>query len=383
MWDDATVNVGVVVPWPAGGDKCADKWGVRTARFQLLPGICCGTDFCVGYAYIVRANDAYRGEDVARSWHRVWSDAGAPDECVVEGGAWQSKRATEYLGAAGVTPVSAKGRPWQKLIEGWFGRLWTKLSLALPYGQVGRYRAEMKAETALWTACREGRRDPRGVFPEIGEFLAALDRSIEVLNAEPVESREYGTWVPAEAWEASARKRRDLPAGLWRLALPVREIRTVRRGEVRLTAEDAWGGTSKFTFADRGLAGFDGALAAVSFDPQADTAVVELAEPFAGLPRGALLAAAAARTDARPALIGGRALWVGGEAEAARERKASRALVADEVRTFDGRGAAKPAAKRETGDGDRAAKITAAQPPAEFYEEPDWEALERRAGLTA
>ena len=38
VWDDASINAGVIVPWTRGGDKCADKYQVRVARFQLLLG---------------------------------------------------------------------------------------------------------------------------------------------------------------------------------------------------------------------------------------------------------------------------------------------------------------------------------------------------------
>ena len=48
VWDDASPNVPVAVPWPARGDKCADRWGWRAARFQLLAGIDCATDQLVG-----------------------------------------------------------------------------------------------------------------------------------------------------------------------------------------------------------------------------------------------------------------------------------------------------------------------------------------------
>lgn len=61
VWDDASVNVGVVVPWTRGGDKCSDRFGVRVARFQLLLGIDCATDFVCGYGYVMRGNDAYNG----------------------------------------------------------------------------------------------------------------------------------------------------------------------------------------------------------------------------------------------------------------------------------------------------------------------------------
>jgi len=214
---------------------------------------------------------------------------------------------------------------------------------------------------------------------------------------------------------------------MWRLTLPVREVRVIRNASVQVSAEDAWGGRSRFTFADRGLTLFEGARAAVSFDPAdpAETAVVELAERFADFPAGTLLAGAAVRVDARPRIVGGRTAWVSGAPEAARERKAARRLVAEAVRTFDERGAVADRGERGSGTangrectringgqgaaqggavadrgergsgtangrectringGQGAAQGGAPQPPEEFYHEPDWETLERRAGLIA
>jgi len=386
VWDDASVNVGVVVPWPAGGDACADRYGVRVARFQLLLGIDCATDFCVGYNYVMRGNDAYRAEDVVRSWHAVWGQAGAPDQCVVEGGSWQSVRALEYLGVAGVEAVSAKGRPWQKLVEGWFNRLWTQMSIALPGGQVGRFRGEMKGENADWIACREGRRDPRDLFPDVGAVLEAVDRCVEHLNAEPIESRQYGAWVPAEAWAASERARRELPAGLWRLALPERATRKVLNGCVTVTAEDAWGGRSRMTFADRALSRYEGAMVRASFDPYQDWAVVELAEGWADAPAGTVVAGRAERVDARPAIRGGVVGWITGAETARRERNAARKLAGESVRVFDERGSVKVeggSLKLETGNSERRASEPVAAALPEFLDDYDFEAAERRAGIVA
>ena len=61
VWDDASVNVGVVVPWTRGGDACSDKFGVRVARFQLLLGIDCATDFVCGYGYDPAKGDPDNG----------------------------------------------------------------------------------------------------------------------------------------------------------------------------------------------------------------------------------------------------------------------------------------------------------------------------------
>jgi hypothetical protein len=353
------------------------------ARFQLLLGIDCATDFCVGYNYVMRGNDAYRAEDVVRSWHSVWTAAGRPDACVVEGGSWQGVRALEYLGAAGIEPVSAKGRPWQKLVEGWFNRLWTQMSIALPGGQVGRFRGEMKGETQDWIACREGRRDPRELFPDVSEVLSAIDRCIAHLNAEPVESRNYGTWIPAQAWAASERAPRELPAGLWRLALPERETRTVRNGSVTVTADDAWGGRSRMTFADRALGRYDGALVRASFDPYQDWAVIELAAPWADAPAGTVVAGRAPRVDARPKIVGGAVAWISGAEAAKRERNAARKLVGESVRTFDERGIREriPEVRGEPRTG--TAEVAAAAALPDFLDDYDFEAAERRAGVFA
>lgn len=392
VWDDASVNVGVVVPWEGGGDRCSDRYGVRVARFQLLPGIDCATDFCVGYNYIIRGTDAYRGEDVVRSWHKIWEAQGMPDECVVEGGVWQGRRAREFLGAAGVRAISAQGRPWQKLVEGWFNRLWTKMSLALPvYGQVGRYRGEMEEENSEWMACREGRRDPRGRLPGLEEFLGALDRSIEALNREPVESRQYGKWIPAERWGASSRGRRELPVGLWRMALPERHVRVVRNGMVKVACEDAWGGRSQFTFGDRSMVEYEGARVVVSFDPggESESAVIELAERWHDRPVGLLITGRAPQLNARARLVGGSVLWVSGAADAALERKAGRKLVAEAVGMFDERGATacrggtEGEASREGAKSAKGERVEEMELPAEWYQEPDWAELERRAGLIA
>ena len=121
VWDDASVNVGVIVPWTRGGDKCSDKYGVRVARFQLLLGIDCATDYVAGYGYVMRGSDAYNGGDAVRAMHGAWQlNNRMPKEVVMEGGAWQSKKMLDFLSAAGVRMISAKGRPNQKLVEGFF-----------------------------------------------------------------------------------------------------------------------------------------------------------------------------------------------------------------------------------------------------------------------
>ena len=335
VWDDASVNVGVCVPWSRGGDRCSDKFGVRVARFQLLAGIDCATDFCVGTSYVMRPSDGYRAEDVVRAFHSAWSMQGfAPDEVVLEGGSWQARRTLDFLGAAGVRPVSAKGRPNQKLVEGWFNRLWTVMSAKLPpRGQVGRFRGEMAAENRLWAACREGRRDPRGIFPDLRDFLRALDESVAYLNSDKICSREYGTWVPAERWGAQAEKGHPLPQWLGRHSAPVRKTRRVRRGGVvSVTAECPFGWPHEYVFAIPDGWMLDGREVTVSFDPWRIREGASVEADGREVPGGAVCVSPAPDPSADRC-------WLDPRAAAREARKASRAAVATQVAAYDGRGA--------------------------------------------
>lgn len=355
-----SVNVGVVVPWARVGDPCADRWGCRVARFQLLLGIDCATDMCVGYHYVMRQSDAYGAADVVQAFDATWHLAGgAPKEVVIEGGAWQAKRTLDYLAAAGVTPISAKGRPNQKLVEGYFNRLWTCLSLTLPpTGQVGRFRGEMVAENADWRRARQGAIDPRTRFPTLTEFLSALDKAIAYLNAERIESRAYGAWVPAEAY-AKARLQ-SLPEGLERYALPVREVRTLRRqGLVAIRATSPLGWPHTYHFAVEDGWRYDGAQVAVAFDPAnpARGAVVTLEKPFRDTPAGTLLDPAATLLNAAPTIMRTLLGWEVGEVGRIDEAKAAKrramATVAAQTAAFDARGVKARTARDNSGEKSR------------------------------
>lgn len=104
----------------------------------------------------------------------------------------------KILEAAGVD-VDRAYTPNHKLIERFFGSLWTKLSFL--DGQIGRYRGEMERENKLLMSAQAGRLDPREHFPLLEKAMDAIEAAIAMQNAEPVESRQYGTWVPQERWE--------------------------------------------------------------------------------------------------------------------------------------------------------------------------------------
>ena len=337
VWDDASVNVGVVVPWPRGGDACSDKFGVRVARFQLLLGLDCATDHCVGWAFVCRASDAYGAGDVVRALHGVWQRSGwAPEQIVLEGGAWQAARTLSFLEEAGVRVVSAKGRPNQKLVEGYFNRLWSVMSVKLPpRGQIGRFRGEMRAENLQWARCRAGALDPRHVFPSHEEVMRALSESIAYLEQERIESRQYGAWVPAEAWQRSAEqgalRKRALPPGLWRHALSVVAEVTVRRGCAKVRADSPFGIPWDYLFAWEGGYAHDGEKVRVRFDPWTirSGAVVETLS-------GTILTEGASCICPAPDLTAKRGI-TDPRAEARRLKAASRATVLETVRAADGR----------------------------------------------
>lgn len=405
--DDASVNVGVVVPWQFGGDKCADRFGCRVARFQLLSLIDCATDLCVGWNYVMRFNDAYTAADVVSTLHKVMTlRGGAPAEIVMEGGSWQAERTTGFLEASGIHMISAKGRPNQKLIESWFNRLWTVLSMTLPpTGQIGRFRGEMKKENELWMRCRKGAEDPRLHFPKLTEFLRALDKAVGYVNNDVKESRTYGNSVPAEAYSAvkqSIEARGEdlnglhpLPQGLRRFSLPVRTDRVLRSGGCAFVRHvDPFGYPHTYQFQVRDGAFFDGAPVCVSFDPDnvGDGAVVELAQNWHDMRAGRIFDESAQCLSRAPMLTRTNNFWavqtLDPRAAGREAKRASRALVGQQVAAFDERGIVARHAEQALPDGGTAREYGFGQGAAVIPEAPaydndvDFAALELAAGVS-
>lgn len=344
VWDDASVNVAVAVPWAGRGDRAGDRWGWRAARYQLLAGIDCATDFLCGFGYVMRTSDGYRACDVANVMHRVWQQQGyMPRRVVLEGGSWQAKPTVDFLRTAGVGVVSAKGRPNQKLVENYFNRLWTALSIFLPaYGQIGRYRGEMRRENLNWMKVQSGSADPRRYFPTLRQFLDALNRAVAYLRWERVESKIYGTWSPEELYRGAAANGLPLVEGLERYALPVAARRQLRRGGMAfVTAETQLEGLRhEYAFATREGWRYDGASVVVRFDPAtaaARGASIELAEAWRGFRAGTVVDAAAPCVSAPPDFLSDAGLfdlrWAG-----VHEKRAGRAAVRTVVTAYDARG---------------------------------------------
>lgn len=344
--DDASVNVGIVVPWSRGGDACSNAFGVRVARFQLLAFVDCATDAIVGYSFVMNSNDSYKAADVVSAIYHVGATTNEfPREMVMEGGSWQANKTKRFLELAGIRLISAKGDPGQKLIESVFNRLWTLLSLALPpQGQIGRFRGEMAKESLIWLACREGKKDPREYFPTFPVFIAALRQAMVAHNTKPIDSRVYGErWVPAIEYEKrKPETMMPVPAALRREALPAEKVVTLKlNGACSIRWDSPHGFPHDYVFATEDLYQYGGAKVRVQFDPMniRDGAVISLAATHRGEKENTVIAEAARCISPAPTLdpIRDPYGYLDARSEARAQKKASRALVSTTVGTLDQR----------------------------------------------
>jgi hypothetical protein len=377
-WDDGSCNFMLTVPWPRGGDRCSDRFGVRLIRGQLLACIDSASGFCPHYSFVVRERDSYTAGDVCAALWAAWQAHGVPAGTVLEGGSWQAGRTLELCRRGGTDIVSAKGRAMQKMVERFFGDLWTVQASLMPDGHIGRFRGETWKESKDAMAVRDGRLDPRGVFPSLPAFLGGLDKAIAIVNSTPVKSRTYGSWVPAERFAAEEPAVHRAPAGLERLALPVIAERTVRRGGmVTVRAANAAGVDWDFAFACREGHLWDGAKVSVAFDPRFPErgADVRLAGKQAKGPDFLLIDPAAVSMGPAPVLDAAGPAWAlrwFDSREQAREAKArARAAVLTVVRSADARGRMAPAKEDVIGNKEEVEKAAA-----EAWPEPRAEAGE-------
>jgi len=290
-WDDASINFCVTVPWPTGGDRCSDKFGVKVGRFQLLAGIDDATRFCPGFSFVIRAQGSYRGNDTIGAMARTWMDDVQPDKCILERGTWESQKAERFYRLTGV-PVQHVRTPNQKLIENFWNPLWTQLSLH--DGQIGRFRGEMEKEGKLLTACQQGHQNPAAVFPSLSSAISAFEAGLIYLNSDPIESRKYGTWVPQERYreDLAAMPRPSLSRdNAWMLA-PEQHTWVVRKnGSVGGSVPCVLGPSIPYYFACDQLWKYVGARVTVYFDPYLNPmpAAIVLAAPYRGEPADTII----------------------------------------------------------------------------------------------
>lgn len=267
-WDDATINFGVVVPWPWGGCPCSDRYGVKLARFQLLVCHDDATSYIPFFTYIIRESQSYRAADIAPAMLRVLTHVCAYKSFVVEGGSWQSDRIKTLFAETGTELIDAKGRPQCKLIENRFSCLWGHIASLAPDASIGRYRGEEKATSELYVACRNGKKDPRQFFPSLEESLEILTTAIQRANATRL-TGIYGTWVPEDRWinDMYDNPVHALDEQHAHMAAPIIATRKVTKSMIKWTGRGPNGLSQTWYFSAPELVHHNGRTLALHFDP--------------------------------------------------------------------------------------------------------------------
>jgi hypothetical protein len=287
--DDGTINLVCNVPFNLPGNKCSENFGVMVGRFQLLLPVEHRYLFIPGFNYTARPRSSYRAEDLTATLQIVFTEHGYPASIVLEKGISASDLLTETLTMLGIRIIRANS-PHQKVVEGVFNRMWTKLSL-MP-GQVGRYRGEEEEINALIGSCRRGATDPRKHFPMLSDVLKAMHEAIKEHNSQLVISRQYGRWIPAQKWDQFKKNLRPLePEQSWMFSPVITEPLTVRGFKVRKTVCMMEGYSEVFDFSAPWLHEFNGLPVKLYFNPFAGEciATVVLAQNFNGRKAGEIL----------------------------------------------------------------------------------------------
>jgi hypothetical protein len=288
--DDFTKNFICWVPWGVRGEygpgleeKCAEKYGVRVGRFQLLLVRDVATGFWLGYVHVTRPKSSYRVEDTLRVPRLVARQHGIPEKCRFERGAWENARMKDTLSQLGVeldTVYSPRSKPY---IEGGGNMLWTKLAVTMP-GQVGRFMGEHDFEHNLFMRCRAGSEDPRRHFPPLSTVLEAVAVALTEMNEKRVRSPQYGSWVPRARFESDIADKppRKMSAEMdWLFSPMVREW-TVKGMYAGGKVELFDGFSVPFLFGTEKLVEWHGAKVRAYFDPWEPrcNATLVLAENF-------------------------------------------------------------------------------------------------------
>jgi hypothetical protein len=213
--DDMTANEPCWVPWDDASDPCAAKFGCRLMRPQMLPWLDVGSASFRSYSLVLRYNDAYRARDILWSISHLFHTVGAPQYLRLEYGTWDSNLINAVESVHHLCQIKRATSAKTKFIENRFNTL--QKYFALGGVSMGRHRGVKELETKQWLACREGRLDPRTIFPSLEQWIARVDAAFTACNSEPIEGEVYGpanaqrfhgrrAWVPDEIWELHNRQ---------------------------------------------------------------------------------------------------------------------------------------------------------------------------------
>jgi hypothetical protein len=291
--DDGSINFPVCIPWPYGGDRCSDKFGVLVTRGQWLRSIDVGTSYRPGYVYVARPRGSYRGEDALTLVDAICRQHGLPATFRFERGVWKSTLITTALQMLGIRLDTVYSPHQKPFVEGGFNQDWTKLSAHFPQCDLGRFAGDTHETNLLVQSCRAGATDPRKHFPLLETAMAAFREITDEENQTPVNSDHHGRWIPAQRWQEDLAEfpvRPLDPASAWMLAPMIREW-TVNGmlvgGRIPIFEELS----VPFDFSAPWLPQYDGARVRVHFDPALPRCIghLVLAQPWHGQASGTVL----------------------------------------------------------------------------------------------
>lgn len=331
--DDGTLNFYAWIPWPFGGDKCSDKFGVRLGRWQLLAVVDARWEMCVAFDIVARDRSSYRGEDSAALIGRTMLEVGKPELWRLERGSWESKSVRGALDLCQQRVQNAWHSKQKSAVERFFDRLWTPASL-IP-GHVGRDQARAKQMTELALACQDGRHDPRKHFISLDDATSRVIGAIQFINSEPIESRSgWGRWIPQERFESQMSEQ---PAPVLDESYRVFFAREQRVWTVRgcIVGGAVTGPLLKFPvyFQHEALWEFEGCKVKAFFDPYTSevTGTLVLQDDWRGYKAGHIIATDIPALELPPQFVLAADGWAGAEDQ--QRQLAVRKAIAKAVRT--------------------------------------------------
>jgi hypothetical protein len=125
----------------------------------------------------------------------------------------------------------------------------------------------MEKVNKLWTACREGHKDPRDYFLSLEEVTERIAAKLQFVNAEKVEGTIY-KGIPNEVWlrEGGDQRMEKLTAEQTYVFHPDLRVLTVSKGHVRTMISSPEGDRQAWWFRHEDLWRFEGRRVALHFD---------------------------------------------------------------------------------------------------------------------
>jgi hypothetical protein len=205
--DDGQFNFYAWIPWPTGGDRCSDRFGVRLGCWQLLVVVDARWEFCPAFDIVVRGFGPSHGGNLAALIGRTMREIAQPALWRLGQRAWAAKVVRDglKLGSHRAQPVWQTGQ--KSAGQKFFNRLWVPAAL-IP-GHLGRDCGRTEDITTIAHACQGGRADPREYFISLESAIPRVTGCVQFANTEPVESAAgWGCWIP---WERFGLQLKEQP----------------------------------------------------------------------------------------------------------------------------------------------------------------------------